>query len=79
MISAVWGRDLVTHAREDVLRGAVLLGLRRHVGDLGVGVRQGDLADVGVHRVLAAPVVALELDLHARAVGPIPLDHLVDA
>ena len=70
------GRQLVGHAREDVL-GAVLLGLRGHVGDLRVGVGERDLSDVGVDRVLAAAVGALELDLDARAVGLVPLDDVV--
>ena len=70
------GRKLLGDAREDVL-GAVLLRLRRHVGDLRVRVREGDLADVGVDGVLPTPVGALELDLDAGAVVRVPGDHVV--
>ena len=78
------GGDLVAHARKDVL-GAVLLGLGGDVGDLGVGIRQGDLSDVSVHGVLPTAVGPLELDLYARPVsfknqtGDAKYDYLQDA
>ena len=64
---------LLGHARENVL-GAVFFGLGGHVGDLRVRVRERDLSDVGIDRMLAAAVSAFEFDLDAKtanAPGPV--------
>ena len=63
--------DLLRHPRKDVL-GAVLLRLGRDVGDLGVRVRQGDLADVGVDGVLAAAVGRPRARSRPACRGPCP-------
>ena len=75
-LGRLWGQ-LLGDPRKDVLR-AVLLFLWRHVGDLRMGIGEGDLSQVRVHRMLSTSIVALQLDLYARAVVAVPLDFLVD-
>src|SRR5690606_5593427 len=69
------GRQLLRDPRQHER----LLGpLRRAaVHDVRVRVRERDLPHVGVHRVLAAAPVALELDLDAGAVRAVPGHDLV--
>src|SRR4029450_1524719 len=68
-------RQLVRHAREQP-RSVRLLGVGPEELELRVRIRERDLADVVVDRMLAAAPRALELDLDSRPMRAIPRELL---